>query len=109
MNETLKKSEILKNKKEISNLFENGEWKRGRYVNVVSLPAEERRVLFTVARHIHGAVRRNRGKRYLRESYRLQKNYFSPNRIYGLVLRQFPETKTLHMIKADILPQLHHD
>lgn len=109
MNEKLKKSEILKNKKEISSLFENGEWRRGRYVNMVSLPAEERRVLFTVARHIRSAVKRNRGKRYLRESYRLQKNQFSTDRIYGLILKQFPETKPLSLIKADIYTQLQDD
>jgi ribonuclease P protein component len=109
MNETLKKSEVLRNKKEISSLFENGDWTRGRYVNIVSMPSEERRILFAVSRNIRGAVKRNRAKRYLREAYRLQKNSFSPSRIYALVFVRTPETTSLKQIKADILTQLKHD
>ncbi|MDD3716795.1 MAG: ribonuclease P protein component [Candidatus Marinimicrobia bacterium] len=109
MNARLRKSEILKDKKAISRLFEKGEWNKGRYVNIVSLPAEKRQILFTVARHVKGAVIRNRGKRYLRETYRRNKDHFSPERIYGLIIKRFPESDSLCGIESDIRIQLQHD
>ncbi len=109
MNACLKKSEILKDKKKISCLFEKGEWSKGQYLNIVSQPAKKRQLLFTSIRHIKGAVNRNRAKRYLRESYRRNKNYFSPERIYALVLKRFPESNTLQSIENDIRKQLQHD
>lgn len=105
----LKKSEILKDKRAISCLFEKGEWNKGRYVNIVSLPAEKRQLLFTAARQIKGAVVRNRGKRYLRETYRCNKEYFSPERIYGLILKRFPESDAFRGIESDIRAQLQND
>ncbi|MDZ7796406.1 MAG: ribonuclease P protein component [Candidatus Marinimicrobia bacterium] len=102
MNAGLKKSEILSDKKEISRLFEKGKWSKGTYINVVSLPAKERRILFAVARHIKGAVHRNRGKRYLREVYRTNKEYFSPLCVYGIILKKFPVKKPLQLLLSDI-------
>ncbi|MCK4812958.1 MAG: ribonuclease P protein component [Candidatus Marinimicrobia bacterium] len=109
MKPSLKKSEILSNKKDISRLFENGEWNNGRYVNIVSLPAETRQVLFATARNIKGAVRRNKGKRYLKECYRNNKEWFSSLCIYGLILRKLPEQHPLDAIRIDIQTQLQHD
>jgi len=108
MNAGLKKSEILSNKKEISRLFEKGEWSRGTFINIVSLPAEQRQVLFAVARHIRGAVSRNRGKRYLREIYRNNKACYSPSRIYGVILKKFPQGKPLRPLLADMKRILQH-
>lgn len=90
MRSSLKKSEILRERNEISRLFDNGEWNNGRFVNIVSMPAEHRRVLFAIGRHLKGAVLRNRGKRYLRECYRTNKECFSSLRIYGLILKKCP-------------------
>ncbi len=106
---TLKKSEVLKNKKEISSLFENGKWNKGRYVNIVSCPAEDRKVLFATARHLKGAVTRNRGKRYLRECYRNHKEWFSSLHMYGLILKKIPDDRPLEKILTDLQVQLHHD
>jgi ribonuclease P protein component len=102
MNSSLKKSEVLREKKEISNLFDNGEWNKGRFVNIVSVSAENRRVLFAIARHLKGAVLRNRGKRYLRECYRNNKESFSSLRIYGLILKKMPKYDPLNTIRDDI-------
>ena len=102
MNSSLKKSEILRKKDEISSLFDNGEWNKGRFVNIVSMPAESRRVLFAIGRHFKGAVLRNRGKRYLRECYRTNKECFSSLRIYGLILKKMPKYDPLNAIRADI-------
>jgi ribonuclease P protein component len=106
MRSSLKKSEILRERKEISRLFENGEWDKGRFINIVTLPADERRVLFAIARHIKGAVIRNRGKRYLRECYRNNKEWFSSLRIYGLILKRMPRHHPLDAIRADLQTQL---
>jgi ribonuclease P protein component len=109
MNHSLKKSEILSNKMEISRLFDRGQWSKGRYVNIVSLPSEERRMLFAVARHIKGAVHRNRGKRYLRETYRNNKEWFSSLRTYGLILKKMPLDRDSEKIRLDIRGQLQND
>lgn len=102
MSLTLKKSEILREKKEISSLFDNGEWNKGRFVNIVILPAENRRVLFAIARHFKGAVLRNRGKRYLKECYRSNKEWFSSLCIYGIILKKMPKYDPLNAIRDDI-------
>ncbi len=109
MNAGLKKSEILSDKKAISRLFEKGEWSRGTYIHIVSLPADQRRVLFAVARYVKGAVNRNRGKRYLREIYRNNKECFSSFRIYGIILKKFPAKKPLQFLLPDIKAILQHD
>jgi ribonuclease P protein component len=99
---SLKKSEILRDKKEISSLFDSGEWNKGRFINIVTLPADERRVLFAIARHLKGAVLRNRGKRYLKECYRSNKEWFSSLRIYGLILKKMPKHHPLQAIQHDL-------
>lgn len=109
MKSSLKKSEILREKKEISRLFDNGEWNKGRFVNIVSLPAENRRVLFAIARHLKGAVVRNRGKRYLRECYRNNKEWFSSLYIYGLILKRMPRHHPVDAIRADLQDLLKDD
>ena len=106
MNSSLKKSEILRERQEISSLFDNGEWNKGRFVNIVCLPSDDRRVLFAIARHLKGAVIRNRGKRYLKECYRNNKEWFSSLCIYGLILKKMPKYDPLDAIRADIKKQL---
>ncbi|MCF7831968.1 MAG: ribonuclease P protein component [Candidatus Marinimicrobia bacterium] len=109
MRSLLKKSEILREKSEISSLFDNGEWNKGRFVNIVSQPAENRRVLFAIARHLKGAVVRNRGKRYLRECYRNNKEWFSSLCIYGLILKNMPRHHPVDAIRADLQALLKND
>ncbi len=109
MRSSLKKSEILREKKEISSLFDNGEWNKGRFVNIVKLPSENRRVLFATARHLKGAVLRNRGKRYLKECYRNNKEWFSSLCIYGLILKRMPKYVPLKAIQEDIQALLQDD
>ena len=99
----------MREKKEISSLFDNGEWNKGRFVNIVSLPAENRRVLFAIARHLKGAVVRNRGKRYLRECYRNNKEWFSSLRIYAIILKRMPSQHPVDAIRADLQDLLKND
>ncbi len=109
MRSSLKKSEILRDKQEISLLFDKGEWSKGRFVNLVSFSADERRVLFATARHFKSAVLRNRGKRYLRECYRNNKEWFSSLRIYGLILKKIPKYHPLDAIQEDLQSLLQND
>lgn len=82
MRYTLKNSEILKNKKRFQEVFKQGERFRGRIIECIFLlhkPRDEQnqvrvKVGFTVPRTIRKAVDRNRIKRLMRESYRLNKN-----------------------------------
>jgi len=109
MKSLLKKSEILRERKEISSLFDNGKWNKGQFVNIISAPAGNRRVLFAIARHLKGAVIRNRGKRYLRECYRNNKEWFSSLYIYGLILKRMPRHHPVDAIKMDLQNLLKDD
>lgn len=75
------KQEKLKQKKEISLLFEKGKWKTCGNLRIISLnPSSEMqgpKVGVSVSkRYFKKAVDRNRIKRLLRESYRLNKPNF---------------------------------
>lgn len=73
----LPKREILRGDKLFHELFESGQFKRGKCFNVVWRAAERRRVAFATARRIKSAVTRNSIKRRLREAYRLEKHEFT--------------------------------
>src|SRR6056297_2023332 len=102
MNQCLKKSDILRNKKEISLLFRSGEWRRGKLVNIVFNPSETKKVLFATARGFGNAVMRHRGKRYLREIYRTNKDLFPSLFTYGIILKRMPSKKPYSRIFDDI-------
>lgn len=86
MRHTLRKSEILRGRKNFQNVFDRGERIEGkilRCVVVKNSPAEgigssNIGVAFVVPRSIRRAVDRNRVKRLMRESYRLNKEILRP-------------------------------
>lgn len=102
MSQCLKKSEILTDKEEISNLFHTGEWRRGKLVHIVILPATERKVLFATARSFKNAVKRHKGRRYLREIYRKHGELFPSSFIYGIILKRIPHHDPYNRIRNDI-------
>ena len=86
MRHTLKKSEILRGKKNFDAIFARGKKTEGRYLRglyVLNAPlsksAETSCVVgFAVARTVRRAVDRNKLKRFLRESYRRNKVILHP-------------------------------
>lgn len=80
MNFKYPREEKLKQKKDISLLFEKGKWQTCGHLRIISYSAEEisqYKVGVSVSkRYFKKAVERNRIKRLLRESYRLHKNAF---------------------------------
>lgn len=84
---TLPKEEKLKHKKEIGLLFEKGKWKTCGNIRIITLDLDKKpqedfffknqKVGVSVSkRYFKKAVDRNRIKRLLRESYRLNKELF---------------------------------
>lgn len=82
MRNTLKRNEVLRGRNSFDLLFKRGEKFSGKAIRclVVRAPADARETVprvivgFAVPRTVKRAVDRNRIKRYLRESYRLNKH-----------------------------------
>lgn len=72
----LAKSEILRRPEEISAIFKNGRFLRGRWFDAAFIRAPERQVAFAATKRFRTAVRRNHSKRRLREAFRLEKENF---------------------------------
>ncbi|MGH7596779.1 MAG: ribonuclease P protein component [bacterium] len=73
---SLTKSEIIRSSHDISSIFANGRFLRGRFFDLLWVIGDRRQVAFAVSKRIQTAVTRNRIKRRLREAYRLEKNGF---------------------------------
>ncbi len=102
MNYFLKKNEILSNKKDISQLFQNGSSIEGKYTTVVFFKYNYRAILFTTRKKFGNAVKRNRGRRYLKEFYRQNKELFKSNYLYALILLKIPLENALNKISEDL-------
>lgn len=74
--QTLKKSEIIRNKDEISLLFNKGKRIHLAGVTLYLLPANQTRACFIIKKDVGNAVIRNRYKRWLREIFRKHKDWF---------------------------------
>lgn len=81
----LTKSEIIRSSHEISSIFENGRFLRGRFFDLIWVSENRRQVAFTVSKRTRTAVVRNRIKRRLRETYRLEKGGFQENLRFVLI------------------------
>jgi len=72
----LAKNEIIRRSQDLSAIFQNGRFQRGRWFDAAFINATTRRVAFAATKRIRTAVERNRIKRRLREAFRLEKENF---------------------------------
>ncbi|KAA0259015.1 ribonuclease P protein component [Deferribacter autotrophicus] len=83
---TFKKDERLRKKKEFDNVFANGRWIKGCFVNVCYTFSKGRKAGFVVSKKISKkAVVRNKVKRRLREIFRLNK-YSLPDNVHLVII-----------------------
>jgi ribonuclease P protein component len=71
--EKLPSNSFLRTRKEFEEVYRQGASYRGHYVVLLALSGvaiSERKVGFVASKKVGGAVRRNRAKRLMRESYR---------------------------------------
>jgi len=68
--QNLPKTEILRKRKEINEVFEKGHIWNGKYLKCLYIKSNHRKVGFIVSKRHGNAVRRNHAKRMMREIYR---------------------------------------
>jgi len=101
MNNSLRKSDILKQSDAFTHLFQKGKVIRGIYVDLIYDNAENFKIGFAVSKRIKGAASKNKFKRRLREIYRTNKNDFPAEKNFIILAKEF-EASYLDM-KNDIL------
>ena len=80
----------MRKQREISEVFQRGKRRRGRYMDVVALPRDHGvlRYLFVTSRRVGNAVVRNRVRRRLREAVRALRDETKPG--HDIALVSFP-------------------
>ena len=98
---TLPKSMILRSKDEVKSLFDQGTFKRLKFVTLIFMKTELQKVGFFVTKRHGNAVRRNKVKRWLREIYRMNKNRYTGYTVVFLVNR--PSRFSYNELSDDVL------
>ncbi len=100
----LLKSEIIRKRTEFNQVLSSTKVLSGNAITLRYIKSPYRRIGFIVAKDIvPKAVIRNRIKRYLREIYRIHKEYFSENYDYIFQARAGAVNKNFHEMKDEVL------
>jgi ribonuclease P protein component len=103
-NNRLLKSEIIRKKKEFDVIFTSSKIVSSPSFTLRYLESPRRKVGFIISHSVSSrAVIRNRIKRYLREIYRTNKEYFKDNYSYLFQARTAAANKNLNELKEEIL------
>ncbi|MEO0094789.1 MAG: ribonuclease P protein component [candidate division WOR-3 bacterium] len=96
----LKKNEIIRNKKEIKDLFSNGERFSLKNLVIIYKPDTETKAGFFASGNIKSAVKRNRVKRILREAYRIHKEIFMGLKVIFYAQSLLDAKQVINVFKA---------
>jgi ribonuclease P protein component len=100
----LMKSEILRKKAEFNQIFSSASVKSSPSITLRYAKIPTGKIGFIVPKNIaHTAVVRNRIKRYLREIYRNNKEFFSADYSYVLQARENALKKNFHELRNEVL------
>jgi len=93
----LPREQILRKDQDIKNILDSGIRKNGAYLTIYYENSSEKKFAVLVPRKSGNAVNRNRGKRVIREIYRLNPGWFYNMRIVILLKQVNINYKTLKM------------
>lgn len=99
---TLKKWEIIRNRKEIEEL-KKGKILNNEYLKIIYLSKDMRKILFSVEKSIKKAVKRNKLKRRLREIYRTNKEFFKENYYFRIIGKEKALELSFNELKENLL------
>ena len=99
----LPKKEILRGRKNIDGVFLNGSRFTSNGITALWMNSISRKVAFFVSTKAGNAVTRNKIKRLLRESYRLNKEYFPLNVTVNFTVPREMHRPTFKSIQSSVI------
>lgn len=101
---TILKKDILRGKKQFSDLFNNGVFLRGTLINIIYQRSNSFRIAFTVSKKLKINAKRNKLKRHLREIYRTNKDEFPDNQHIVIITKK--DKYNFHELKTEIITKV---
>ena len=95
----LPKTERLKGKQVMRELFSTGKRFHQGDMTIIYLLSDEQAVSFVASKKIGGAIKRNKSRRILREAYRMNKEIFRGLKVVFYVQRPLKLREVIHIIK----------
>jgi len=99
----LPKKDILRGRKNIDFVFHNGSKLSSKGITALWIKSISRKVAFFVSTKAGNSVTRNKIKRLLRESYRLNKDHFPLNVTVNFIVSGALNNPTFNSIQSSII------